>query len=141
MALTLFLLVQILNLVRYHWWRYWRECDHRDKLPGARMCFVVFSIYPIQKVKLNAQTQADFNNLLVGTSVASSSTLLMLRTIAVWNRSPFVMIPLALASLGHWLVLLHTVIYVRSSWSDALTTCVVDYASPVFIGVGFVYSK
>jgi len=85
--------------------------------------------------------QADFCHFMVGTSVASASTLLMIRTIAVWNRSPFIMIPLVVASLGQWVVLLHSIIYMRSSWSDAHKTCVVVAASHVFLGVDFLYSK
>jgi len=91
--------------------------------------------------EVNCHALADFIHFLFTTSVASASTLLMLRTIAVWNRSPYIVIPLILASLGHWIVLLHSIIYTESSWSDAYKTCVVVTASPVFLGVDFLYSK
>jgi len=74
------------------------------------------------------------------TTIGSASTLLMLRTIAVWNR-PLVTVPLVLASAGQWGLLLHGIVIIRSSWSDAARACVVDTFSPVFMESMYLYSE
>jgi hypothetical protein len=78
---------------------------------------------------------------MVNTSTGCASLLLMLRTIAVWNRSPFVMVPLVVISLGHWALLFHAFTSIHSRWSDEAEACVIDSAFPVFVGVNYVYSE
>ena len=75
------------------------------------------------------------------TTIGSASTLLMLRTIAVWNRVPLVTVPLVLASMGQWGLLLHGIVTVRSSWSDAARACVITSVSPVFMESIYMYSE
>lgn len=53
---------------------------------------------------LNCQALYVFNELVGNTAVATASTLLMLRTIAIWSRSPYVMYPLVVLSLGRKLL-------------------------------------
>ena len=47
----------------------------------------------------------------------------MLRTIAVWNRAPFVTAPLIMASLGLWGLFIYDVASFRGSWSDVSRVC------------------
>lgn len=75
------------------------------------------------------------------TAIGSASTLLMLRTIAVWNRVPLVTVPLVLASMGQWGLLLHGIVIVRSSWSDAARACVVNAVSHVSMDAIYLYSE
>jgi len=47
-------------------------------------------------------TQFTFTQFGGYTTIGSASTLLMLRTIAVWKCAPLVTAPLVLLSLGQW---------------------------------------
>jgi len=73
--------------------------------------------------------------------MGSASTLLMLRTIAVWNRSPRIVIPLILASMGQWGLLIHGIVTIRSQWSDVERTCLVKTVSPKYMEAIFMYCK
>ena len=73
--------------------------------------------------------------------MGSASTLLMLRTIAIWNRAPLVTVPLVVASLGQWGLLFHGIVTVRSSWSDLAKTCVIVDVRHVFLESVFLYSE
>jgi hypothetical protein len=52
-------------------------------------------------------------------AIGSASTLLMLRTIAIWNRNLWVTIPLVILSLGQWAILLHGMVWF--SWAPLTT--------------------
>jgi len=73
--------------------------------------------------------------------MGSASTLLMLRTIAIWNRAPLVTVPLVVASLGQWSLLFHGIVTIRSSWSDLARTCVVVDARHLFMVSVYLYSE
>ncbi|KAG8956350.1 hypothetical protein FRC04_004431 [Tulasnella sp. 424] len=90
--------------------------------------------------KMNCQALYVFNQLLGNIAIATASTLLMLRTIAVWSRNLKVVIPLCILSLGQWGILLHGVITVRASWSDVAKACVVTDTVPVFLDLIYVYT-
>ena len=87
------------------------------------------------------ETQYTFDQFGGYTTIGSASTLLMLRTIAVWNRNPLVMVPLVIASLGQWGILFHGIATIRGSWNYGLNMCVIDSASPTLIELIYVYSK
>ena len=65
----------------------------------------------------------------------------MLRTIAIWNRAPLVTVPLVIASLGQWGVLLRGSVAVQSSWSDLFGACVVDTVFPRVTEWSYLYSE
>ena len=65
----------------------------------------------------------------------------MLRTIAVWKRSPFVMIPLGVASLGQWGLLFHGIVVVKGSWSNATGKCLIDAVPPLSLVLIYLYSE
>jgi len=90
--------------------------------------------------KVNCQALYVFIQFTGFTTIGSASTLLMLRTIAVWNRVPLVTVPLVLASMGQWGLLLHGIVIVRSSWSDVARACVVNAAQPVFMEAIYLYT-
>jgi hypothetical protein len=74
-------------------------------------------------------------------TVGSASTLLMLRTIAVWNLSRFVVIPLVIGIIGHWAVLFLAMTAIQSHWSDANRACMVNAVHPVFLDMYYLYSE
>jgi len=90
--------------------------------------------------KINCQVVYTFCHFLVNTSTGCASLLLMLRTIAVWNRRPFVMVPLVVISMGHWAFLLHGSRDIRSRWSDEAKACVIDVVFPAFVEAKYVYT-
>ena len=69
------------------------------------------------------ETQFTFGQLAINTAAGCASTLLMLRTIAVWNRAHFVTAPLITASLGLWGLLLYDVATFQGSWNDVFGVC------------------
>ncbi|KAG8880724.1 hypothetical protein FRB98_004765 [Tulasnella sp. 332] len=89
---------------------------------------------------LNCQALYVFNELVGNTAVATASTLLMLRTVAIWSRSPYILYPLVVLSLGQWAILLHGVIIVNASWSSVAGQCVVDGAAPIFLDLIYIYT-
>lgn len=50
--------------------------------------------------KLNCQALYVFNQLMGNIAIATASTLLMLRTIAIWSRNLAIVIPLCTLALG-----------------------------------------
>lgn len=85
--------------------------------------------------------QFGFTQFAISTAVGSASTLLMLRTIAVWNRAPLITVPLVVASLGQWALLFHSVVIVAGAWNDIARTCLITSTSPLFIGLIYLYSE
>jgi len=54
-----------------------------------------------------SQALYSFAQFAGNSAIGSASTLLMLRTIAIWNRNLFVTIPLVVLSCGQWGILFH----------------------------------
>jgi len=65
----------------------------------------------------------------------------MLRAFAVWNRSPYVVFPMVAVSLGQWGLLIHGIVTIRSHWSDAAKTCVVETVATGEMGAIYIYSE
>lgn len=82
-----------------------------------------------------------FNQFTAHIAIGSASTLLLLRTIAVWNRAPLVTAPLIVASLGQWCVLLIAIVTTRSSSSDIANAYMVEEVPPVFFELIYLYSE
>lgn len=65
----------------------------------------------------------------------------MLRTIALWERSLKVVIPLSIICIGHWSLLIRTMFIVVAEWDEQLKTCVVVQANPGLLNVTFFLSE
>ena len=50
--------------------------------------------------QINCQSLYVFNQFMGNTAIATASTLLMLRTIAIWSRNIYIVVPLVILSLG-----------------------------------------
>ncbi|KAG8829906.1 hypothetical protein FRC18_008887 [Serendipita sp. 400] len=74
---------------------------------------------------INCQALYTFNQFFGSAAIGTASTLLMLRTIAIWNKNLAVTIPLVLIALGHWSILMYSVTSVRSVYVAEAKTCVV----------------
>jgi len=65
----------------------------------------------------------------------------MLRAIAVWNRALFVVVPLVLASLGQWGILLHGIVAIKGNWDEATDACLAGTFPLVFVELKYPYSE
>jgi len=65
----------------------------------------------------------------------------MLRAIAVWSRALFVMVPLVLASLGQWGILLHGIIAIKGNWNEAANACLAGTFPLVLVELKYPYSE
>lgn len=77
-------------------------------------------------------------------AIGSASTLLMLRTIAIYSKNPYIVAPLLVLSLGQWGILFHGVSTVQASWTEipgAGFACVVSAAPQVFLQLLYIYSE
>ncbi|KAG8862238.1 hypothetical protein FRB96_001817 [Tulasnella sp. 330] len=89
---------------------------------------------------INCEALFVVTQLLGNTAIGSASTLLMLRTIAVWTRNRFVMYPIILFALGQWAILLHDVTTVSAEWSDALMTCAIKPSPTINLKILYLYT-
>lgn len=87
-----------------------RRCDascpeyrHANKLPGSRTR-ATCAIHALTSI---SQALYSFAQFAGNSAIGSASTLLMLRTVAIWNRNLFVTVPLVILSLGQWAILFH----------------------------------
>ncbi|KAG8969622.1 hypothetical protein FRB90_010722 [Tulasnella sp. 427] len=93
--------------------------------------------------KINCQSLYLFNQFMGNFAIGSASTLLMLRTIAIYSKNLFVVVPLIVLSVGQWGILLHGISTVKAAWVDLPTgggQCVVTAAPQVFLQLLYIYT-
>ncbi|KAG8880347.1 hypothetical protein FRB98_005169 [Tulasnella sp. 332] len=90
--------------------------------------------------KLNCEALYVFNQLFGNIAIGTASTLLMIRTIAVWSRHRMIMYPFILLSLGQWAVLLHSVVTVSAAWDDVAMACTIKSSPTVNLQVLYLYT-
>jgi len=89
-------------------------------------------------VEVNCQALYTFNQCLGNSAIGLASINLSLRTMAVWSRQWFIVVPLVLIILGHWSLLLHGVL-LKASWVDG-EGCVITQTDSKLLAVTFIYS-
>lgn len=92
---------------------------------------------------VNCQSLYLFNQFMGNFAIGSASTLLMLRTIAIYSKNLYVVVPLVVLSLGQWGILLHGISTVQATWVDLPTgggSCVVTAAPQVFLQLLYIYT-
>ncbi|KAG8871161.1 hypothetical protein FRB97_008929, partial [Tulasnella sp. 331] len=90
--------------------------------------------------KLNCEALYVFCQLFGNVAIGTASTLLMLRTIAVWSRNRMIMYPFILLSLGQWAILLHSVVTVSAVWDDATMACSIKPSPTINLQVLYLYT-
>ncbi|KAG8900453.1 hypothetical protein FRB99_006036 [Tulasnella sp. 403] len=106
---------------------------------------LLFSLIGVT-ISMNATKEIDcqslyvFNQLMGNITIGASSSLLMLRTIAIWNRRLLVFVPLIILSLGQWSILLHGVITVEAKWNPQGGVCYFSNTKQVFIDFIYIYT-
>ncbi|KAF7331926.1 hypothetical protein MKEN_00072900 [Mycena kentingensis (nom. inval.)] len=81
-----------------------------------------------------------FNSWTGNMAILSSSTSLMLRTVALWDRKRSIVIPLGLLSLAHWTMLYRTMFVVRAVWDESLRICVVASTNAALLNTTFFFT-
>ncbi|KAG9035957.1 hypothetical protein FRB95_010165 [Tulasnella sp. JGI-2019a] len=91
-------------------------------------------------LELNCQALFTFNALMGNIAIGAASSLLMLRTIAVWSRNKWVMWPIVVCALAQYGILLHGCVTVSASWSDVQGTCAVKSVPAINLKVLYLYT-
>ncbi|KAG8694952.1 hypothetical protein FRC09_009488 [Ceratobasidium sp. 395] len=92
------------------------------------------------KTEINCQASYTFAQFTGNVTIGTTSNLLMFRTMAIWSRNIWVVGPLVLIALGHWAILLHGVIALRSVWNPTVGVCVVTGTSNIFLRLLYGYT-
>ncbi|KAF8917820.1 hypothetical protein CPB85DRAFT_1373973 [Mucidula mucida] len=103
----------------------------------SRYCIVLAFIGLILSLSVTTKALYTFNSWAGNMTILSSSTSLMLRTIALWERQYTIMIPLGIFCAGHWAWLYRTMFIVQADWDDSVRACVVVQASPSALNATF----
>ncbi|KAJ3741380.1 hypothetical protein DFH05DRAFT_1528226 [Lentinula detonsa] len=102
-------------------------------------------LYPVgirwhNRVLINCGALYVFNSWAGNMTLLCSSTSLMLRTIALWERKLTVVAPLGLLCIAFWTILYRTMFIVRAEWSDSARTCIVTSTEPSLLNVTFFFT-
>jgi hypothetical protein len=91
------------------------------------MLFAVIAMVLVLNIDtpINCQALYSFAEFTGNSAIGAASTLLMLRTIAIWTRNLWVTVPLVILSLGQWGILFHGMTIVRAGFSPEAHSCVV----------------
>ncbi|KIJ56513.1 hypothetical protein M422DRAFT_773308 [Sphaerobolus stellatus SS14] len=90
--------------------------------------------------ELNCQALYTFNQFTGNSAIGTASTLFMLRTIAIWNRNPYIAFLLVIICLGHWGSLLHGMTTVVSRWDPTTRSCLVLDSGTIFLELIYFYT-
>jgi len=92
------------------------------------------------KTEINCQALYNFNQFAGNSSLGASSTLLMLRSIAIWQRNRYVTIGFIVVGAGLWGILMHGVTTVRAHWDPVGNTCSVDAVTGIYLTLVYLYT-
>jgi len=88
--------------------------------------------------KINCQGLYTFNQCFGNAAIGLASINLSLRTMAVWSRKWFIVVPLVCIILGHWSLLLHGVL-LKAVWIPE-EGCVITSTDNKLLATTFIYS-
>ncbi|KAE9399036.1 hypothetical protein BT96DRAFT_821154 [Gymnopus androsaceus JB14] len=106
----------------------------------SRYCILLAFIGLIISISVTTQALYVFNSWAGNMTFLCSSTSLMLRTIALWERKLTVVIPLGILCAGLWTIGYRTMFIVRAAWSDSAGACVVISTDPSLLNVLYFYT-
>ncbi|KIY68496.1 hypothetical protein CYLTODRAFT_453466 [Cylindrobasidium torrendii FP15055 ss-10] len=89
------------------------------------------------KSPVNCQALYTYNQVLGNASIGLASINLSLRTMAVWSRNLYIVVPLVILILGHWSLLLHGVL-LKAAWIPA-QGCVITSTDNKILASTFIY--
>jgi len=88
--------------------------------------------------EVDCQALYTFNQCVGNSAIGLASINLSLRTMAVWSRRWYIVVPLVLIILGHWSLLLHGVL-LKATWLPGVG-CVITETDNKLLAVTFIYS-
>ncbi|KAF8559035.1 hypothetical protein OG21DRAFT_1403671 [Imleria badia] len=86
-------------------------------------------------VSLNVSSKVAGN-----TTIASASTSLMIRTIALWEWDRWVTITIGILSLGQWGILIRGMNIVEAVWDETSNACVVNNTNHLLLNLNYFYT-
>ncbi|KAJ7095180.1 hypothetical protein B0H15DRAFT_95402 [Mycena belliarum] len=89
---------------------------------------------------INCGALYTFNSWSGNMGILCASTSLMLRTIALWERKKSIVIPFALLSAVHWVLLYRNMFVVRAVWDDRRNSCTVASTDSSLLNVTFFFT-
>jgi len=89
-------------------------------------------------VEVDCQALYTFNQCLGNSAIGLASINLSLRTMAVWSRRWYIVVPLVLIILGHWSLLLHGVL-LKAAWVPG-QGCAITQTDNKLLALTFIYS-
>lgn len=75
------------------------------------------------------------------TIVGAILIVVSIRTIAVWNKNLFVVVPLVIISLGQWGILLHGITTVSATYVPETNSCNVAQVEGLFLNLVYLWSE
>ncbi|KAF8191814.1 hypothetical protein BJ912DRAFT_849235 [Pholiota molesta] len=87
--------------------------------------------------EINCQNLYTFNQCFGNAAIGLASINLSLRTMAVWSRKWYIVVPLVGIIMGHWSLLLHGVL-LKAQWLDG--QCVITNTDNKLLAITFIYS-
>ncbi|KAJ8086373.1 hypothetical protein PM082_005196 [Marasmius tenuissimus] len=106
----------------------------------STVSFICLSLGDGTSTQINCQGLYTFIAWAGNLAMLASSTSLMLRTIALWERRLIVVVPLGILCLGHWGILHRTMFMLRVQWDDNARGCVVTYTNHTLNNLTFCYT-
>ncbi|KAF5393982.1 hypothetical protein D9757_000207 [Collybiopsis confluens] len=134
LPLGFLLLFSLLHLARH------RRSNRVYLCHNSNQLWSKFIAFNAEELLNKLQALYVFNSWAGNMTLLCSSTSLMLRTIALWERKRTVVIPLGVLCLAFWAILYRTMFIVQASWSDTQETCVVTSTSPGLLNVTFFFT-
>ncbi|KAH8106235.1 hypothetical protein BXZ70DRAFT_426153 [Cristinia sonorae] len=86
---------------------------------------------------INCSALYTFNSWTGNMAILAASTSLMIRTIALWERKPKVVIPLLVLCVAHWAILWRGMFIVRATYDDTEDACTVTATDHIFLNISF----
>ncbi|KAL4246699.1 hypothetical protein ABKN59_009039 [Abortiporus biennis] len=90
------------------------------------------------KKEINCQALYTFNQFGGNTAMGSASINLAIRTMAIWNRNLYVVVPLVVIILGHWALLLQGIL-LSAEWIPGVG-CYITKTDNRILAATFVYT-
>ncbi len=134
--LSMWSLGLIVILSRIRWDARRLQCRLANQLPGPVQFQPIFGEHRVRKFPF---VSTRFSNSTH--RIAAASTLLMLRTFAIWNQNKFVVIPLVALALGQWGIAFFAVTTVKAHFDDAAGACVVAGVTKLHLDIIYLYSE
>lgn len=110
----------------------------------SRYCIILSFIGLVVSMSVRSEVNCKglytFNSWAGNMTLLSSSTSLMLRTIALWERKLSIMVFLGVLCLAHWAILWRGMFIVEAAWDEPSGSCIVTQTNPGLLNVTFFYT-